>query len=220
MIEAVVFDLYGTLIRLERDTRPYYRLARLIRPDAPGEAVRRSLLIPSLGIGDFATRLGGDPPSETADLEEDLRQDLLSARVFDDVFETLSSLREQGCKLGLSSNLAGPYKEPYRRCGLAPFFDAALFSCDVGRRKPESSVFKEMAEALGCDPARVVMIGDSRRSDYDGARAAGMAALHLCRGCGELGAGQLGSLRDLPQRLELGEREKDFPDPDRAIKAG
>lgn len=218
MIEAVVFDLYGTLIRLESDTRPYYRLARLIRPDAPGEAVRRSLLVPSVGIGDFAARLGGDPPSETASLEEDLRQDLLSACLFDDVLEMLSSLREQGCKLGLISNLASPYKEPYRRCGLAPFFDVSLFSCDVGCRKPEPLVFTLMADALACDPACILMIGDSRGSDYDGAIAAGMAALQLCRGCGELGSGQIGSLRDVPQRLK-NSNVREFVDPGRAIKA-
>jgi FMN phosphatase YigB (HAD superfamily) len=108
MTEAVIFDLYGTLIRLDRDTSPYLRLARLVRPDDPRAVVERSLLIDSRGIGDFAARLGVPTPSGIENWDADLRQDLQTAHVFEDAVEVLAILRGRGLKLGLISNLAAP----------------------------------------------------------------------------------------------------------------
>jgi FMN phosphatase YigB (HAD superfamily) len=111
MIEAVIFDLYGTLIRLDRDTSPYLRFARLVRPDDPRSVVLRSVLTDTRGLGDFAARLGVPPPSGVEALEADLERDLQSAEAFGDAAEALAGLRGRGLKLGLISNLAAPYKE-------------------------------------------------------------------------------------------------------------
>jgi FMN phosphatase YigB (HAD superfamily) len=203
MTEAVIFDLYGTLIRLDRDTSPYLRLARLVRPDNPRTVVERSLLIDSRGIGDFAARLGFPTPSGIENLDADLRQDLQSARVFEDAVETLAGLRGRGLKLGLISNLAAPYKEPFFRHGLADYFDVTLFSCDAGLRKPEPEIFLRMARPLGVSPASTVMVGDSRRSDYDGARAVGMNAVLLRRGGEIQGERSIKSLRDMIGAIRL-----------------
>jgi HAD superfamily hydrolase (TIGR01509 family) len=197
MTEAVIFDLYGTLIRLDRDTSPYLRLARLVRPDDPRAVVERSLLIDSRGIGDFAARLGVPTPSGIENLDADLRQDLQTAHVFEDAVEVLAILRGRGLKLGLISNLAAPYKDPFFRHGLANYFHVTSFSCDAGLRKPEPEIFHRTARGLGVSPASTVMVGDSRRSDYDGARAAGMSAVLLRRGGEIQGGSSIKSLRDL-----------------------
>lgn len=195
MVEAVVFDLYGTLIRLGRDTSPYLRFARQVRPDDPGEAVRRSLVTDARDLRRFAERLGVDPPEDVEALEDDLRQDVRSARVFDDVEEALTRLRGRGLRLGLISNAATPYKEPFQRLGLAGRFDAVLFSCDVGLRKPEPEIYRRMADALGVETERVVMVGDGRRSDVDGPKAVGMGAWLLRRGGGAVaGLGELAGM--------------------------
>ncbi len=102
-------------------------------------------------------------------------------------------------KLGLISNLAAPYKEPFYRHNLAAYFDATLFSCDVGVRKPEPEIYLRMAKALSISPASAVMVGDSRRSDYEGAKAVGMEAVLLRRigdgRGGRLSASQLDCIR-------------------------
>ncbi len=90
MIKAVIFDLYGTLIRLDRDTSPYLRFARSVRPDDPRAVVLQSLLIDSSGIGDFALRLGIPSSADVEALDADLRRDLQSARAFEDAAETLA----------------------------------------------------------------------------------------------------------------------------------
>jgi FMN phosphatase YigB (HAD superfamily) len=203
MTEAVIFDLYGTLIRPDRDTSPYLRFARLVRPDDPRAVVLRSLLSDTRGIADFAVRPGFSPPSDIGSLDEDLRRDLRSAHAFEGAAETPAGLRGRGLKPGLISDLAAPYKEPFYRHGLATYFDATLSSCDVGLRKPEPEVYLRMARELGICPASAVMVGDSRRSDDDGARAVGMEAILLRRSGEGRGNRVIKSLRDLPGEIRL-----------------
>lgn len=203
MIEAVIFDLYGTLIRLDRDTKPYLRFARLVSPDDPRKVVVRSLLTNTQGLADFAARLAVPPPSEIVALEADLKQDIQSARAFDDAAETLRELRCRGLKLGLISNLAAPYKKPFYRHGLAAYFDSVVFSCDAGLRKPEPEVYLRMAKVLGISPESGLMVGDSLRSDYDGAMAVGMAAVLLRRSGDGQAARSIRTLRALPGELQL-----------------
>ena len=203
MTEAVIFDLYGTLIQLGRDTNPYLRFARRVRPEDPRSLVLRSLLTETRGVGDFAVQLGISPASDTESLDDDLQRDIESARAFEDAAAALAELRDRGLKLGLISNLAAPYKEPFFRHGLDGYFHATVFSCDVGLRKPESEVYLRMARDLDIRPANAVMVGDSLRSDYDGPRAVGMNAVLLRRSGESRGEGVIKSLSDLSGTLRL-----------------
>jgi putative hydrolase of the HAD superfamily len=78
-----------------------------------------------------------------------------------------------------------------------------VFSCDAGLRKPEAEVYLRMARELGISPASAVMVGDSRRSDYDGARTVGMEAVLLRRSGESRGARVIQNLRDLPGEIRL-----------------
>ena len=60
-----------------------------------------------------------------------------------------------------------------------------------------------MARELGIRPANAVMVGDSRRSDYDGAKAVGMGAVLLRRSGKDCGTGVIKSLQDLPGEIRL-----------------
>jgi FMN phosphatase YigB (HAD superfamily) len=60
-----------------------------------------------------------------------------------------------------------------------------------------------MAKELGVSPEGAVMVGDSRRSDYDGAMAVGMSAV-LLRRSGEGRADRsIGTLSELPGELRF-----------------
>jgi putative hydrolase of the HAD superfamily len=59
--------------------------------------------------------------------------------------------------------------------GVAAIVDSHV----VGVAKPDPAIFRVALDAVGTDPARTVFVGDSRRFDVDGARAAGLHPVQL-----------------------------------------
>jgi len=94
--------------------------------------------------------------------------------------DTLAQLRGRGLRLGLCSN--APYRSASLHAqlahhGLAGLFDSVTFSSEVGWRKPAPQIFAAALDALGVEASRCAMVGDRRREDIGGARAAGMATI-------------------------------------------
>ena len=56
----------------------------------------------------------------------------------------LGFLRRRGLALGALTNSASPYREPFERAGLAAHFDAVVFSCEIGVRKPEEASYRHV----------------------------------------------------------------------------
>lgn len=89
----------------------------------------------------------------------------------------LESLRERGLKLGLVSNAFDPPDLLHRdlaQLGVAQRLDVALFSSEVGRRKPDPAIFQRALDALAVAPERALFVGDTLATDVAGARAVGM----------------------------------------------
>ena len=74
----------------------------------------------------------------------------------------------------VSNNLFDEQREKLEHCGLAGFIDALVVSERVGMSKPDPAIFVAALEALQCDAAEAVMVGDSWAADIAGARAAGI----------------------------------------------
>lgn len=137
------------------------------------EMIRRSLAI-----------AGRDPmrPAETA-LADALYPELLAAyeariavetRLFDGVEPCIAALGAAGWRLGVCTN------KPERlalillnRLGVLGAFGAVLGADTLPVRKPDPEHFRETARRIGANPARSVMVGDTR-TDLDTARAAGV----------------------------------------------
>jgi len=60
------------------------------------------------------------------------------------------------------------------RIGLAPLFTVMLNSARIGVAKPHPEAFAAVARELGCEPARMLYVGDDPHADVLGARAAGL----------------------------------------------
>jgi HAD superfamily hydrolase (TIGR01509 family) len=89
----------------------------------------------------------------------------------------LEALRARGLKLGLVSNAFDPPDLLHRdlaQLGIAERLDVALFSSEVGRRKPDPEIFRRALDALGVDPPDALFVGDTLASDIAGAAALGM----------------------------------------------
>ena len=61
--------------------------------------------------------------------------------------------------------------------GIDGLVDAAVFSSEVGRRKPAPEVYRAALDAIGTPPDRTLFVGDRFREDYEGPKAVGMSAV-------------------------------------------
>jgi putative hydrolase of the HAD superfamily len=92
----------------------------------------------------------------------------------------LDTLRSRGLRLGLVSNALTPgplMQRTLAALGLASYFDAAVFSSEIGVRKPDPRIYQQALAALGADPAEAVFVGDRVREDVEGPRALGLRAI-------------------------------------------
>lgn len=94
----------------------------------------------------------------------------------------LRALRERFRLAVLSNYPCGrSIRVSLERVGILPLLDAVVVSGDLGFAKPHPAPFAEVCAGLGCDPAEVLFVGDNWLADVQGARRAGMTAVHLRR---------------------------------------
>jgi HAD superfamily hydrolase (TIGR01509 family) len=92
----------------------------------------------------------------------------------------LDSLRGRGLRTGLVSNAFDPgwlLHRDLERMGLAERLDVAVFSSEVGKRKPHEAIFQTALERLEVDPGRTIFVGDRRYEDVRGAKELGMTTV-------------------------------------------
>ncbi len=121
--------------------------------------------------------------------------------VFDDVVPTLNMLAARGYRLGIISNWDERLRPLLEELELAEYFEVIVISREVRCAKPAAGVFERAVRHFGLPPGAVLHVGDSRSLDVRGARAAGLSALWLNRAAHAARPGQIGSLRQLCDRL-------------------
>ena len=94
----------------------------------------------------------------------------------------LERLRAQGLKLACVTNKPGRFAEDLLRAkGLRAFFDVVFGGDAFEHKKPHPQPLMEACRALGAEPARTLMVGDSS-NDAQAARAAGCPVLLVTYG--------------------------------------
>lgn len=187
MIRAIFFDLFFTLITPNYDeTNNEYSLLDLTREEWEEYAEEASL---------YAERALGHVENEMEIIEkivaeipfeisEEQKEELLCLReermkkalteVPDSILNTLASIKRMGIKIGLISNADFIDKKYWNESVLRPFFDDAIFSCDVGILKPDSSIYTLAMERLGVSPNESFFVGDGGSNELEGAKRVGM----------------------------------------------
>jgi putative hydrolase of the HAD superfamily len=204
VIEAVLFDWGDTLMQwawdeslLEAGHRD--GLAAIGRDGLPGsdavaarfaEAYMPYLWVPGVVeeieypglvrelLGHFGVELSDDELERFLEAEHDAWQP--ARRLGPTTHALLESLRARGLKLALVSNAFDPPPLLHRdleRMGVAERLDAAVFSSEVGKRKPHAAIFERALEAVGVQPERALFVGDQLVADVGGARAVGMTTV-------------------------------------------
>lgn len=125
-------------------------------------------------------------------------------RIFDDVKPAIDALASHGLNLGIISNWDERLQMLLSRLDLRKYFETVIISCEIGFSKPSPIIFEHAARKLGLPPERVLHVGDSRRDDLEGARAAGFHARLLERGAKAPGGAEIGSLLELEVLAETG----------------
>jgi putative hydrolase of the HAD superfamily len=156
-------DLGAALGRLaERDgDHPLYRLER-------GEVSEEGFL---RGLGD---ELGGVDMSGFTDTYFDH----LDAN--DELLARLREWRERGIRMALCTNNVREWEPRWRAMlPVDELFEVVIDSAFVGVRKPEPRIYELVLEGLGGVAAERCVFLDDIEVNCDGARAAGMRAVHF-----------------------------------------
>lgn len=129
--------------------------------------------------------------------------------VFPEVTATLAGLHARGVPLAVVSNWDERLPRVLEELDLARWFDAVVYSWEVGVEKPHPAIFERALAALGVEPHEALHVGDGMRDDVEGALGVGMEALFLLRpGTGHRRrdhAAPAGDLADLTPLVALAE---------------
>ena len=189
-MRGAIFDLDGTLADTAEDLlnaanaalAPHGLPTLVLAEDRPWSGrggrsmIRRSL-----------ERAGRDPDSaEAVALTDALYLELIEAyaarvaihtRLYDGVGDCLDRLEAAGWRLGVCTNKPERLAlAVLRELGLLDRFAAVVGADTLPVRKPHPEHFFETCRRIGAQPARSVMLGDTR-TDLDTARAAGVPCI-------------------------------------------
>ena len=86
-------------------------------------------------------------------------------------------------KLGIVSNFAIPewVLSLLDKLSLSDFFDTIVISGAVNKRKPSQEIFQKALQAIGVDSSRTVLVGDTPSMDVKGAKNAGLRTVLIKR---------------------------------------
>jgi phosphoglycolate phosphatase len=200
MIDGIVFDKDGTLFdfraswgrwaevflaSLARDAGHFALLAEAIGYLPQARSFRPDSVVIAATAADIAAALLPHLPGRG---QEELTEAIDTAAAGVAMAEAvplvplLTALRARGLRLGVATNDSEiPARAHLAANGLTQLFDyIAGYDSGYGP-KPGPGMCKAFAEAHGLDPARVLMVGDSRH-DLEAGRAAGMRPIAVLTG--------------------------------------
>ncbi len=220
-VEAVIFDLDGTLI----DSIPLYfwlldtvfdrhglpRASRKkIAEAAREEEFRWDLVLPRTPGKDKAALVADVSTSVREMYPEMLKKDL---QMIPGAASVLEGLTRRGIKIGMVTSTPSETMlhkwRPLREAGVDALFAAVITADDAKRKKPHAEPLLACAGRLKADPLRCVYVGDSGM-DIRAGKAAGMKTVGVLTGFDDRSVLEregadavLESVTDLPGTLAL-----------------
>lgn len=131
-------------------------------------------------------------------------------RVYPEVHEVLSQLRERYSLIVLSNAAREFIAVEMRQGGLADYFDLVVSATsDFGLVKKSPEFYQRICELLGVGTHELIHVGDHWEFDYQVPRGMGITAFYLSRGGDRAGPDIIRDLRTLPEVLDGGEDYED-----------
>jgi 2-phosphoglycolate phosphatase len=212
MLQAVIFDLDGTLL----DTEPDFTLVLNTQLQRHG----RSPLEPAIvrrfvSAGAMAMVRAGFGLDDHDERTPELLQEFLdlysvqihqtTAALFDDIDLLIATLVESGIAWGIMTNKHRRFTEPLLQ-QFENFATSGALVCpdDVGAGKPDPAGILHACRQLGVDPVHTLYIGDHPR-DIEAAHNAGMLGVAVRWGylpeTPSISAWSADAVMDTPQQL-------------------
>ena len=175
--KSIIFDLYNTLLYTEYKAKPYLNLFKTLGlTKEEMNFWRDKAMSENFSFEELKEAIRPGSNVYTKQYEYDVKEENESTHLFDDTEFVLNELSKR-YDLYLISNIATPYKECFYNLGLDRWIKDPIFSCDVGYSKPDPNIYKIVIERSGLQPGQLLMIGDSVRSDYEGALNCGIKSI-------------------------------------------
>jgi HAD superfamily hydrolase (TIGR01549 family) len=192
MIEAVIFDIDGTLVdSVDLHAKAWQAAFEKFGKEVPFGAIRRQIgkgadqLLPVFFSKDELDRFGDELNSYRSELFKE--EYLPTVKAFSKVRELFERIKQDGRQIALASSAKDDEVEAYKKIArIADLTQTETSSGDVKKSKPYPDVFATAIKELGnIAPDQVIAIGDT---PYD-AEAAGKINLRviglLCGGWNE-----------------------------------
>lgn len=187
-LRAVLFDLDGTLVDTADDFVPVVQQLRReqgLSPMQP-EDIRRSVSNGARALVSLALSINDEHPEF-----ECHRLRLLElygttlgrhARLYPTLDTLLARIERKGLGWGIATNKPSAYTWPLlKSLGLAVAPGTVICPDDVEHRKPHPESLLRLCEALDCDAAECIYVGDHSR-DIEAGRRAGMFTIAAAYG--------------------------------------
>ena len=205
-INAVLFDMYGTLVDIktnEHDDDLFDLLSRFLeyrRVFISGKEIKELYFDqinqqfarsrerhPEIDVvrafGHVLREYGGTTDRYLTMITAQLYRSLCRQhmRLYDDTFWTLNKFRKR-YRLGIVSDAQRMFCKPeLRTLRLENFFETIVISSDYGFRKPDPRLFHIALDLLNVEASEAVYIGNNYNTDIIGAKKAELAAAFLIR---------------------------------------
>lgn len=188
-IKVIAFDIDGTLYPQRRfytkiffhfwkNVRFFYHFGRVRK------ALRRSAPLPDL-FRYQAILLSERMHCTTPEAEAKLNKVIYNAfpkyfkkvKPYKNVKETFEKLKEAGYKIAILSDF--PPEQKGDLWGILPYCDYVFGAEKIGALKPSKYSYGIMAKEMGVPFQNILYVGNSKKYDIEGSKAAGMKAAYL-----------------------------------------
>jgi putative hydrolase of the HAD superfamily len=205
-IQAIIFDLYGTLIDVSTDEDknevfnflslylqyydiniPAARLKDIFENEKSNNLNSRHERYPEVNLQEvFEEILKREGNTNSFLVKSCCKLFRIQSRerfqLFPDSIPVLKEIKNNGYTIGLVSNAQKVFTaNEIRILGLQNYFKHMVFSTRYGITKPDRRLFMIACAMLDVPPERAIYIGDNPYNDVKGAREIGMTSILLSR---------------------------------------
>ncbi|WP_333784028.1 HAD-IIIA family hydrolase [Thermocrinis sp.] len=183
-IELVIFDLDGTLVDSAQDIAIHVNKVLL---KLRGKGVSLEEIRKSIGNGARSLLMNFFKPEE---LEQALElflsyyrtEPVIYTRTYEGIMETLQELREKGIFLAVATNKPHDITlSVLEKLGMLDLFHEVIGADVLPEKKPSPMPLLEIAKRLKVEPAKALMVGDSK-TDIEAGIRAGMKTAYVTWG--------------------------------------